>query len=144
MSEIDYIGADELVFNNNNGIYSGGYSVNSIMMKGGMSPIITINQSGGGESNNVSDLFKDLVVPSWTINYNMKGGEYKEYDKNEKYNDDSDSDIDDDLHDKLLGLVKEHENKLTQNKQNKLNKQKITRKQVKNSKNGTKRNREKK
>ena len=144
MSDIDYIGSDELVFNNNNGIYSGGYSVNSIMMKGGMSPIITINQLGGGESNNVSDLFKDLVVPSWTINYNMKGGEYKEYDKNEKYNNDSDSDIDDDLHDKLIGLVKEHENKLNQNKENKENKQKITRKYVKNNKNGTKRNREKK
>jgi len=139
MSELDYIGADELVFNNDidNGIHSGGFSVNSIMMKAGMSPIMTLNNNdsmiGGG--NKVSDLFNDLVVPNWAITYNNRiiGGKYKEV----EHNDDSESDdevISDDLHDKLLDLVREH------NVKSKENKKKITRKNKKilSKKRGTK------
>jgi len=119
--DIGYINGNELVFNPDNSIQSGGFSVSSIMMKTGMSPIMTMNnntdnlvQNGG--SNKVSDLFQNLAVPNWTTVYNMKGGEYKEQDntknKNKKEDNDSDSDIDDDLHDKLLDLVKDHENKV--------------------------------
>jgi hypothetical protein len=102
MSEmINYIGGDELVFNKEQGITSGGFSVNSAMLKSGLSPILTVNQplqSGG--SAQVSDLFNDLVMPNWALSYNMSGGEYKE--------EDSDSDeISEDLHDTLLELVKE-------------------------------------
>lgn len=130
MSEIDYIGADELVFNNDTdlGIHSGGFNVNSIMMKHGMSPIMTINtEKFGGNSNKVSDLFNDLVVPSWTLSYNNRivGGKYKEV----QHNNDSDSDDDvihDDLHDKLLELVKEHNIKA------KNQKKKMTRRMKKN------------
>jgi hypothetical protein len=112
MSELDYIGTDELVFNNDvdGGIHSGGFSVNSIMLKAGMSPIMTINnEQTGGDNNKVSDLFNNLVVPNWALSYNnriMSGGKYNEDEHN---NSDSDDDvIDDDLHDKLLGLVQEH------------------------------------
>ena len=135
MNDIEYIGANELVFNTDikSGIYSGGFNVNSIMIKAGMSPIMTVNtEQQGGDSNKVSDLFNNLVIPNWTLSYHNKigGGEYKE--RNE--DSDSDSDIDDELHDKLLGLVKEHENKL--NKQLQQNKQKKTKKQKQNSKKG--------
>jgi len=130
MSELNYIGADELVFNNDidNGIHSGGFSINSIMMKAGMSPIMTLNNNdsmiGGG--NKVSDLFNDLVVPNWALTYNNRiiGGKYKEV----QHNDESESDdevISDDLHDKLLDLVREH------NVKSKENKKKITRKNKK-------------
>ena len=115
MNDIDYIGANELVFNTDKeaGVYSGGFGVNSIMMRAGMSPIMTLNTQIGGDSNKVSDLFDSLVVPNWTLSYNkMLGGEYKD-------NDDSDSEIDDDLHDKLLGLVREHDNKLKQEERKK-------------------------
>lgn len=111
MSEIDYIGSDELIFNNdkNSGIYSGGFSVNSIMMKSKMSPIMTLNNNSiNKESDKVSDLFNDLVVPNWTLTYNNRitGGKYNQ---NDHENSDSDDDIiNDDLHDKLLDLVKEH------------------------------------
>ena len=139
MNNIDYIGANELVFNTDAGagIYSGGFNVNSIMMKSGMSPIMTVNtHQNGGDSNKVSDLFNNLVIPNWALSYNNKlvGGEYKE--RNE--DSDSDSDIDDELHEKLLGLVKEHENKLHENKlhENKLNKKKKTKKHKLNSKKG--------
>jgi hypothetical protein len=136
MSEIEYIGADELVFNNDKdlGIHSGGFSVKSIMMKAGMSPIMTINseQLGGG-SDNVADLFNNLVVPNWTLSYNNRiiGGKYKEV----EHKDDTDSDddiIDDDLHERLLDLVKEHEITMQKPKKN------LTRR-VKKRKSGTKR-----
>lgn len=108
---LDYsIGPDDLVFNNKDGISSGGFSVKSIMMKAGMSPIMTINNQMGGGSDKVSDLFENLVVPNWTLSYNnhLGGNKYKEYN-----HDDSDSDdevIKDDLHEKLLELVKENDN----------------------------------
>ena len=121
MNDIHYIGANELVFNTDNedGVYSGGFSVNSIMMKAGMSPIMTLNNQTGGDSNKVSDLFESLVVPNWALSYNNKiiGGAYKD-------NEDSDEEIDDDLHEKLLGLVKDHEMRETQKKKRKTRKQK--------------------
>jgi hypothetical protein len=137
---IDYIGADELVFNMDKGagIYSGGFNVNSIMMKAGMSPIMTVNsgQLGGGSSN-VSDLFKDLVVPSWSLSYHnkMTGGEYKDDSDSDSNSDsDSDSDIDDDLHDRLVNLARDNEAKLQ-----KKNKKKTTRRQKAGAKTKTKR-----
>jgi len=134
MSELDYIGADELVFNNDieKGIHSGGFSVKSIMMKAGMSPIMTINSSQIGGSENVSDLFNDLVVPNWTLSYNNRiiGGKYKEVDHNDS--DEEDDVVDDDLHEKLLDLVKQHNEKTEKTKK------KITRR-MKNRKGGTKR-----
>jgi hypothetical protein len=108
--DIGYINHEELVFNSDNSIQSGGFSVSSIFMKSGISPIMTMNintdnilQNGG--SNKVSDLFQNLAVPNWAIMYKMTGGEYK--DKN-----DDDSDIDDELHDKLLDLVRENEDNM--------------------------------
>ena len=123
MNDIHYIGANELVFNTDNedGVYSGGFSVNSIMMKAGMSPIMTLNNQTGGDSNKVSDLFESLVVPNWALSYNNKiiGGAYKD-------NDSSDEEIDDDLHDKLLGLVKDHEVRETQKKKRKTKRNTVT------------------
>jgi hypothetical protein len=129
MSEIDYIGANELVFNTDKeaGVYSGGFSVNSIMMKSGLSPILTVNkplQSGG--STKVSDLFNDLVIPNWALSYSMRGGAYKEEstDSDSEYSDD----IDDELHDKLLGLVREHDIKTAGTKKKKTRRQRVSKK----------------
>lgn len=117
---MSYLDANELIFNNDteNGIHTGGFSVNSIMMKEGISPIMTINnnniQTGGTQK--VSDLFNDLAVPNWALSYHNKmfGGEYKNI-MNES--DDEDEVVDDDLHDKLVELVKHHD--IQQSKQNK-------------------------
>jgi hypothetical protein len=114
MSELDYIGADELVFNNdiNKGIHSGGFSVNSIMMKSNMSPIMTLNSPDsmiGG--NKVSDLFNDLVVPNWVLSYNNRilgGSKYKEVKHDDDTGSEDDEVVHDDLHEKLLDLVKQH------------------------------------
>ncbi len=123
MNELDYIGADELVFNNDieNGIHSGGFSVKSAMMRAGMSPIITINDMAKmtGGSDKVSDLFNDLVVPNWALSYNNRivGGKYKEV----EHDTDSEDDdvIHDDLHEKLLELVKEHNTKVKEKEREK-------------------------
>jgi len=138
MSDIDYIGADELVFNVNKelGVYSGGFSVDSVMMKAGLSPIMTINNSiQTGGTDKVSDLFENLVIPNWALSYNNKiiGGQYKE--EEDEDDDDDDDDIDDDLHDKLIGLVKEHESKLAEAEGGK--RKRRTRKQLGNKKEGT-------
>jgi hypothetical protein len=136
---MNYIDANEMVFNNDkeNGIHSGGFSVNSIMMKGGMTPIRTLNtettQKGG--MNNVSDIFNDLVVPNWALSYhNMYGGMYegmygemnegmygemnegmyggmnkKKLSEDKKHDNDDDDIINDDIHDRLLDLVKDYD-----------------------------------
>ena len=134
---MSYISSDDLVFNNKDGIYSGGFNVQSIMLKGGISPILTLNKNmdeqTGGNPNKVSDLFGGLVVPAYAY-YNdfQSGGGKREYKMHES--DDSEDDIiDDDLHDKLLDLMK------TQEPSSKQNKKKSTRKQVLNHKSiGTK------
>ena len=142
---MSYIGANEFVFNNDkeSGIHSGGFSVNSIMMKGGISPIMTLNDSTAqkGGSNNVSDLFNDLVVPNWALSYpTIYGGgvDSKSNDNSDVESDDEEDDvIDDDIHDRLLNLVKQNDVKM-QNKKKRATKKNIKLKSPK-LKGGTKR-----
>ena len=197
MSNFDNnLNAQDLVFytDKEGGIYSGGFSVISIMMKTGMSPLSTLERQtnndilndnsigkifNGGELmrensniNKVSDLFDNLAVPSWLLSYNTNfihddlndktndlngGSNYKNYKKeNMDLNEDSDNDeIDDDLYNKLLDIVKapnkkgdveeEGEVKDTENKikEEKLTKKK-TRRQVNNDKYKTKTKKNKK
>jgi hypothetical protein len=136
MSNID---GDDLVFysDSDNQIYSGGFNVNSIMMKAGISPFKTLNKinSQTGGTGNVADVFKDLIIPTWLLSQDniFRGGS-----KNTKNDDDSEDDevISDELHDKLLELVtvsdselknrkkhtKRFKNKVTKNKVTKRNK----------------------
>ena len=114
----------DLVYTNKDGIYSGGFNVQSIMMKGGISPIMTINNNDGqkgGSTGKVSDIFSGLVVPAYAYYHNggskNKSSSYKSHNNNES--DSEDEVIDDDLHDKLLGLVREHDNKLKQEERKK-------------------------
>ena len=141
---ISYINADELIFNNNpdEKINSGGFSVDSIMMKYGLSPIKTLNNMNqNGDSETVSGLFDNLVIPNWSLSYNnnkgynggdnrgYNGGDKKyidsdyesDYEFNSENNSDCDEIIDDDLHDKLLNLVKYDNSKKKSKKNNKKN-----------------------
>jgi len=118
MNNNSYIGPDELIYNNDGEIHSGGFSVNSIMLKNGLSPIMTLNDSNGNLSQmqmggeKVSDLFNNLVIPNWSLSYNYKNGVVYEgggNDRNKKqhtYDDDDDDIVEEDLHEKLLNLVK--------------------------------------
>ena len=119
------IGANDLVYTNKDGIYSGGFNVQSIMMKGGISPIMTINndEQKGGSTGKVSDMFSGLVVPAYAYYHNggskSKVSSYKSHNSDNDESDSEDEVIDDDLHDKLLGLVREHDNKLKQEERKK-------------------------
>lgn len=133
-----YIDANDLVFNtdNENGIHTGGFSVKSIMMKEGLSPIMTINNDQIGGSNLVSDLFNNLVVPNWALSYYnpMFGGEHKKKIIEEIFEENEEERIiNDDLHNKLLDLVKQHDLQ----EKIKESKKKITRKE-RTKKGGTK------
>ncbi len=129
INNVDYIGAGELVYNTDGGgIQSGGFSVESIMMKAGMSPIKTMNENPYQSGGNVSDLFKNLVIPSWTLSYdNLIGGGKSKMDN---FSDDdegvNDEAIDDELHDKLLGLVEQHNKKFKKQQDKKTKHQKKT------------------
>jgi hypothetical protein len=138
---MSHIGADDLVYTNKDGIYSGGFNVQSIIMKGGMSPIMTININNdgqkGGSTGKVSDMFSGLVVPAYAYYHNggskSKSSSYKSHNSDNDESDSEDDVIDDDLHDKLLGLVREHDNKLKQEER----KKKRTRKHTKSKKANT-------
>ena len=147
MEHTNYIGAGELVFSTDkeNGINSGGFDVKSIMMKAGISPIMTLNgQSGGGDMNKVSDLFDSLVIPNWALSYNNRiiGGHGKDikknYDSDDNSEDENNEEIEDDLHDKLLDLVREHDMKMDKEKEKEKKGGKKTRKSVKTKKSITK------
>ena len=133
MNNNSYIGPDELIYNNDGEIHSGGFSVNSIMLKNGLSPIMTLNDNNGITSqmqnggDKVSDLFNNLVIPNWSLSYNYKNGVVYEGGSNIPYNnrnkkqlndygdDGGDDDIvEEDLHEKLLNLVKVDKNEIKQ------------------------------
>jgi hypothetical protein len=121
------IGPKDLIFDKNgeNGIFGGGFSVNSIMMQDGISPIMTFNNNNnnkiGGGLGQVSDIFSGLAVPAYAYHNGgskVKNNSYKNYESD----DDSDEDdgvINGDLHDKLLDLVRQHESTLTQTERKK-------------------------
>jgi hypothetical protein len=136
-----YFDHNDLIFNDNK---IGGFSVQNIMEKLGMSPIMILNTDlkigGGNDGKNeekVSDLFTKLAVPSWaTMHYMQKGGyddKIEEHNRKKKGHSesDSDSDIDEDLHDKLLALVKDTPK--NEDKKDKKDKNKIKLKKTKNN-----------
>lgn len=136
---MNYFDSDEFVFTNDKegGINTGGITVNSLMMRKGLSPIKTLNtnstnngMSGGGDK--VSNLFDNIVVPNWVYTIGkMNGGGSNSYEDNKRELDsDDDSVIGDDLHDTLVGLVEQHETKSKENK----SKIKVTKKRI--NKNG--------
>ena len=132
---MSYIDGNDLVFygDSDKQIYSGGFSVNSIMMKSGISPFTTLNNMNGQTGGNVSDLFKDLVVPSWLVSQENKFSGGSKHMKNLDGDSSGDDEIiSDELYDKLIDLVtvddKEIKNKKkhTRRFKNKLSKNKGT------------------
>jgi hypothetical protein len=104
---MSYLDGNDLVFygGSDNQIYSGGFSVNSIMMKSGISPFTTLNNINGQTGGNVSDLFKNLVVPSWLVSQETKLTGGNKHTKNLDEDSDDEEIISDELYDKLVDLV---------------------------------------
>jgi len=123
------LGPSDLVFNNNNGISSLGFDVKSVMMKNGISPIMTLNNTQtGGSLQKVSDLFGGLAIPAYAYHNNFQSGGKKYQVYNFENNDNDDDVIDDDLHDKLLNLMRENGN---ENKKKNTKKHFIQKKNIK-------------
>ena len=66
------ISADDLVIykDGDKGVYSGGYSIDSILLKSGLPAITTIHYGGGSDVATPMPLFQDLVVPNWAFSGN--------------------------------------------------------------------------
>lgn len=118
------ITSEDLIFyKDGNKIYSGGFSVDSLLLKKGHSPFTTFNnpQNGGNKkdesnnydddenSNNVSDLFKNFVVPSGLLYFPDKEGLNND---TEEYESEDDDYISEDLHDRLINLASKDNQKL--------------------------------
>jgi hypothetical protein len=136
--------ANDLIFNGDDkNINSGGFSVQSILMKSTTSPFITMNNnspfSGGNNNNNtnqVSDIFNSLVVPNWAL-YNPNNLQKIIINTNDKdknvYANEGDDNCDDDsiqdtLYDKLFNLANVKTDISKDNKFNKSNKGNKTKK----------------
>jgi hypothetical protein len=131
----DLMSANDLIFYKEGGnIMSGGYSINSIFLKNGVSPMQTVNfrkkgletnslESDSKESssskNSISSLFEDLAIPAGLFFNNAKlfpenkipFEEYKEHTM-----------LPDDIFDKLFKMVEYDPNLSKTNKQNKYKK----------------------
>lgn len=109
--EEEYNGDDFVLYKKGGKIIGGGFDINSILMTKGLPSITTYNKPRNSEGEKVSDLFKNLVVPSGLYYMSMKtqpdkyGYKYDEDDDEERsYSKNSDV-ISDDIYEKLLGLV---------------------------------------
>jgi len=134
---MSHFSGDDLVFyKEDDKIMSGGYLIDSILLKQGLSPMTTLNQSGGTNSTNnkVSNIFENLAVPAGLMYTYKKGSvinnsEYQEggaYSKKNIY-------LEDEIHDELLKHIEVNTNKQNANKQN-TNTNKKSKKQMKKSK----------
>jgi hypothetical protein len=107
--------ASDMIFSDeNNKITSGGFSVNSIMLKMGLSPLVTLNKQSGGDR--VSDMFDGIIIPNWAFTHDMTAVAKSVYNpdiepKLETERDLDDEVIGDDIYDKLLDLVTHYDKK---------------------------------
>jgi hypothetical protein len=94
---------DDFVMIERNGeIISGGFNINSLLLKYKQSPMHTLNkkQSGGANGNVVSDIFKDLAVPAGIFyNPTQTGGSMGKEEVVQE------GEVEDDLYDKLVKMA---------------------------------------
>jgi hypothetical protein len=105
---MNYFSGEDLIFYkdvNSGKIMSGGYSIDSILLKDGISPMTTLNTDNnvikGGSNQKVSNIFENLAVPAGLFYYDQKGGK----DDNQPMYYQNTTCISEDLHDKLFKLV---------------------------------------
>ncbi len=113
---------DFVLYNENNRIKSGGYSVNSILLNKNNPAFTTYNkQNGGGDSKKVSDIFSDLAVPAGLLymKLNTNTNSFKINTTSEK------EVLSDSIHDQLLELLQpkeKHKYNIKSRRQKKRNK----------------------
>jgi len=129
---MSYFSGDDLVFykdSDTGNIISGGYTIQSILLKENLAPMKTLNtQYGGSNNNNVSNIFDNLAIPAGLFYTPQKGG-------NNTVNEYSNaSTLDDDIHDHLFKLIQVNKSnkKLTKKNKNKNKKMNKISKRMKN------------
>jgi hypothetical protein len=104
---MSYFSGDDLVFyKEGEQIKSGGYLIDSILLKEGIAPMTTVNhdQSGAGHVKNlenVSDIFSNLAVPAGLF-YMPHTSKYNEYDYNKV---EEHFALSDDIYDRLFEMI---------------------------------------
>jgi len=120
-----FTGEDLVFYKENNQIMSGGYSIDSILLKEGIAPMTTFNDSlSGGRKEKVSNLFENLAVPAGLLYIQQKP-------KFNEHNYDESCDhcvLSDDIHDKLFALIELHKPKKQKTKKMVPRKSKLSRK----------------
>uniref|UniRef100_A0A6C0E612 Uncharacterized protein n=1 Tax=viral metagenome TaxID=1070528 RepID=A0A6C0E612_9ZZZZ len=97
-----FTGEDLVFYKENDQIMSGGYSIDSILLKQGIAPITTFNTPiTGGRKEQVSNLFENLAVPAGLLYIHHKPS-FNEHNYDEVCNHDV---LSDDIHDQLFALV---------------------------------------
>ena len=102
---MSHFSGEDLIFykdTTNGQIMSGGYLIDSIMLKNGVSPMTTYHYKGGfkdKEDDNVSSIFDNLAVPAGLFYMNERTpiSDSCDYQSSEP--------LSDDLHESLLALV---------------------------------------
>ena len=79
------LSGNDLVYYKENGkVMSGGFDINSILMKQGISPFSSLNSNNSALSqtggSSVSNLFKSLAVPSGLLYLHEKKRHHKQFD----------------------------------------------------------------
>lgn len=139
---MSYFSGEDLIFYKDpdtGNIMSGGYSIQSILLKDNISPMTTLNlpngHSGGNskgnsnsgfDNNKVSNIFDNLAVPAGLFYTPQKGS------GNNNNNEFSNaSTLDDDIHDELFKLIQVNKSnkKFTKKNKNKRN-NKISKKNI--------------
>jgi hypothetical protein len=105
-----HLSANDMIFYKEDGkMMSGGFSVESLLLKNGKSPIKTLNGNGqeGGDDNSVAGIFKNMAVPS-TLLYQPnreKTLDLFDYEKLEGGNKKTDDVLPEDIHEKFMKMI---------------------------------------
>jgi hypothetical protein len=113
MSDHNQIRGDDLIFySSGENIYSGGFSVDSLLMKGGVSPMSSISdkQFESNSTRDFSSIFgKNYAIPPMWFLSPSSETMYKTGGANYEFHDDDQENthgvIEEDLHDKLLKIL---------------------------------------
>ena len=125
-----FTGEDLVFYKENDKIMSGGYSSDSILLKEGFSPMMTLNESylaSGGKKERVSNLFENLAVPAGLFYIPQTSG----VKHNNEYNYDEECEhfvLSDDIHEQLFKLIEVDKKKKQGTKKNTSHKIKLSRK----------------
>jgi len=138
---------DLVFYKENDTIMSGGYLIDSILLKKGISPMNTLNQYGGignynSTNNSVSNIFENLAVPAGLLYTYSKGNIINQFNDPENKHGGKKTDesilLDDEIHDDFIKQIEVDFYKNKKNNKTKYNKNKLKSKSKSNNQNKTK------